>query len=121
MAGALAKNDRVGEFDLVIRADIHGIILIKNANPRLGREMTVYKQDLGKNPATGDEWYTVDWGETAKQAEASGVPRAKRKIKDFISKFYGADDTEAKAAREHYQVIKSYKRVADTSVKCRAR
>lgn len=64
-------------------------------------------------------WQTVDWNETALKAKAKGVTDAEKKIQDFLNLFYHGDHPEDRAAREHYQVINSYKRVADASVECR--
>ncbi|KAH6627471.1 hypothetical protein F5144DRAFT_603732 [Chaetomium tenue] len=80
----------------------------------LGGTMTIYQQDLGKNPVTGEMWKTVDWKETAVKAKAKGVMDAEKKIQDFLSLFYLGE-----LARKHYQVIHSYEQVADASVEFR--
>ncbi|KAK4154271.1 hypothetical protein C8A00DRAFT_32948 [Chaetomidium leptoderma] len=38
---------------------------------------------------------------------------------DYIAKLKQKEEKDVKAAREHYQVIKSYKRMPDNAVKCR--
>jgi hypothetical protein len=64
---------------------------------------------------------TVDWKETARQANSlkPPVPDIGKKIKGFLDVFYRGTDGEFKRAREHHQVVKSYKRVAARTVKCR--
>jgi len=108
--------DSTREKITVARAGDHGPFLIAGANAKLGATMTIHTQDLGINPATGEKWETVDWKETANQARASGVADAHTRIKNFLNDWYRGSNTNAKA---HYQVIKSYKRVADRTASCR--
>jgi hypothetical protein len=42
------------------RARNHGPYLIEAAKNKLGASMEIVEQDLGKNPATGEDWKTVD-------------------------------------------------------------
>ncbi|GAB1317044.1 hypothetical protein MFIFM68171_07254 [Madurella fahalii] len=111
--------DSTGELIRVAHAGDHGPYLYNAAHEILGEFMVVHKQKLGKNPLTDADWETVDWRETAVQAKARGVPEVDKKIKGFLAKFYHGTTTEYERARKHYQVIKSYKRMAASTIKCR--
>jgi hypothetical protein len=45
--------------------------------------MGVYAKDIGKNPATGEAWMTVDWAETIRHAIMDGVSNPHAKIRVF--------------------------------------
>jgi hypothetical protein len=64
---------------------------------------------------------TVDWKETVRQANSlkPPVPDIDKKIKGFLNVFYRGTDKEFKLAREHHQVIKSYKLMAARTAKYR--
>jgi hypothetical protein len=111
--------DGTNERIRIARAGDHGKYLSEAAEKKL-KGIEIRKQKLGTNPVTGGDWETVDWNETAKQAVASGMTRAdvNPKIKEFLFTFYRGKDAD-KQAKEHYQVIKSYKKMANATVKCR--
>ncbi|RYP66168.1 hypothetical protein DL771_007944 [Monosporascus sp. 5C6A] len=113
--------DNTREKISVARAGDHGPYLINAARKALGGTMTIHTQNLGKNPATGEVWETVDWKETAKQAKANGVADVDKHIRDFLNDWYHGtnDDKDYRSARDHHQVIRSYKRVADRTQSCR--
>lgn len=105
--------DRTSEKVRIARVGDHGPYLYQAALEKLGGAMAIYQQDLGKNPVTGEMWKTVDWEETALKAKAKGIMDAEKQIHDFLNVFYHGGQ-----AREHYQVIHSYERVAAASVEC---
>lgn len=81
--------------------------------------VTLKKQNLGPNPVADPpaNWETLDWTATEDEAKRSGVADASERLKAFRSDFYdpGLDST----ARDHDQVIKSYKRVQESKKTCR--
>ncbi|KFY07989.1 hypothetical protein V492_06643 [Pseudogymnoascus sp. VKM F-4246] len=102
----------------VARAADHGPYLIEAAKDKFGPDLPLSRQDLGINPVTGMPQETVDWKMTALQAKVKGIRNANTDILRFLQDFYSGSD---KHARDHAQVIRSYKRVADRSQSCRRR
>jgi hypothetical protein len=66
----------------------------------------------------------VDWKETIKQADDAGIADAKRKVQAVAKYVYeqktpSASNPHGKnSAREHKQVIDSYRRVEDAKPNC---
>lgn len=113
-----ATTDKVN----TARAGDHGPYLIKEAKAKLGNDMDIKVQHLGSSPATGEKWETVDWKETAMEARKRGVSDYHQRIKGFLDDWYrgSQDDHEHRAARQHHQVLRTFKRVADRARSCRS-
>jgi hypothetical protein len=94
----------------IARAGDHGPFLIEEANERVGG---IYTQDLGRNPATNENWMTVDWAKTANMARLNGDNVIAGRIRAFLDVFYGGG-----AARQHYMVFRSYKYTNNRAVSC---
>jgi hypothetical protein len=76
----------------------------------------IYTHDLGKNPATGEAWSTVNWAETANKKRLEGMNDIGTRIRNFLNEFYrGAN---SRSAAQHFQVFKSYKYQNDRAVSC---
>ncbi|OBT41173.1 hypothetical protein VE00_09081 [Pseudogymnoascus sp. WSF 3629] len=101
----------------VARAADHGPFVIDEAVVKLGDSIPLSKQDLGLNPVTGKPQETVDWKKTVQEAMKKGTPGATEKIRAFLNEFYTREGVNP--ARDHLQVIKSYKRVGDRNQSCR--
>ena len=116
--------DRTTENVRIARAGDHGKHLIELARKEFPDSGTlkVHEQVLGTNPLTGEAWKTVDWKVTVNEARKAGVADASTRIRAFLGKVYHDESSkEHKSSREHYQVIKSYKRVSDQNWSCRRR
>lgn len=95
----------------IARTGDHGDHLIEEAREHM--KGVVYTKSIGKNPATNEDWRTVDWAETARRGRANGDNVAAN-IRDFRRAFYGPGS----AALHHLQVIRSYKYTNDRAVSC---
>ncbi|KAI2638766.1 hypothetical protein GGS26DRAFT_587533 [Hypomontagnella submonticulosa] len=71
----------------------------------------------GENLATDEDWETADWGETAKEAKAKGVPDVDNEVQGFLMDFYGKTGT--KEVKDYRVVIQTYKRVTYRGQSCR--
>ncbi|PVI08685.1 hypothetical protein DM02DRAFT_648012 [Periconia macrospinosa] len=118
--GVFEEFDRVRDDINKARAGDHGDHLIEAARGRM--RMPVYTKSLGNNPATNEQWRTVDWAETANKGRAAGFDAA-AEIRTFLNGFYRnptptADDN---AAARHFHVFRSYKYTNDRAVSCGGR
>lgn len=134
--------DRTRELVLQARIGDHGKELINLARTKLAAKgITVQTRNVGMSsphacestkadvicisgtnpfprpPPDDNNWDTVDWKETIRVAENAGVANAKAEVqavaKDIYEKKAGRN-----VAREHKQVIDSYRRAEDAKLGC---
>jgi hypothetical protein len=105
----------------IARTGDHGPYLVEAAKTHFAEinpEIKIVEEKFGSNPSTGKEWKTVDWMSTAAEAEKSGI-HIQDSIVKFLDGYYRGTGALHKEARKHYQVIVSYKRIADRIQDCR--
>jgi hypothetical protein len=101
------------------RAGDHAPFLTDAAQANLGPKGIILRpKPLGYNPMNQQPWTGIDWPETVAYArDRAGILDADVKVLDFFREFY-APNTQA---REHLDVINSYKCAIDDSNTCRLR
>ena len=76
-----------------------------------GAKMTVHERVVGTNPVDGSQWKTVNWPETTRQASANIVAHYKSQ--------YITPEDDNQVAREHRQIILSWKEAEKVTPSCR--
>ncbi|XP_014561984.1 hypothetical protein COCVIDRAFT_85196 [Bipolaris victoriae FI3] len=106
--------------DLIIKArkGDHGRFLIDRSRQDLPG-MKIILEPLGDNPVDPKkEWETVNWTATEKMAREAGDMDAGNKIATFLYDFYESSANSNKDAREHKQVIDSFKQIQSQQLAC---
>ena len=75
-------------------------------------------KDLGTDPVSGNGMQSVDWARTANNARANGDTTVGARITAFCNTFYHGTTEDAKVARKHLQVFRSYKYMENRAKKC---
>lgn len=102
------------------RAGDHAPFVTEAAQNKLGPDRIVLRpKPLGWNPMKQEPWTGIDWPETIAYARArAGILDAHTKVLEFLREFYAPTNKQAK---DHLDVINSYKRAIDDSNTCRLR
>lgn len=99
---------------ITARTGDHGKFAIEEAKRVLGNKMTVHERVVGTNPVDGSQWKTVDWPETTRKASANIVDI----VAHYKSQYTDPESSNA-VAREHRQIILSWKEAEKVSQRCR--
>ena len=106
-------DDAVSKLNIA-RAGDHGPHLVSAARNDLGSKMDIVVENLGKNPATGQIWETVNWEATEDGAGKKGVEDHTGEIERFKARFYSRN-----SAREHLEVMRAFEIVGNEAKTCR--